>query len=404
MHICMLLTKPYPFDIRIRKEVKSLLAAGHEITLLCHKLEGEQSEEVVDGIRVCRHVPQNGLMDKITFLTTEVHPSWERALREVIENASIDAIHVHDLAFVDTGLSVGDRFDLPVVADLHENYPEAVRQWRKMVNWPELFTAPMKLADQIGFPVIRYKRIERRCIREVDRVITVTEEAKRHYVHDCDADPENVQVVSNRADTDALDEMSTEPIDHDGFLISYVGSFGPHRGIETAIEAMPRIVDAIPDAQLLLVGSAGEERYEQKLHSLCETHDVADSVTFTGWVDFELVPSYIAASDICLVLHRSTAHTETTIPHKLFQYMTYRRPLIVTDVAPLERVVQATDSGIVIPAGDHTAVADAVEELHRNPTLREAFGERGRTAVENTYNWENEGEKLRALYRGLTDP
>ena len=405
MCVCMLLTKPFPFDIRVRKEAETLLEAGHEVTVLCRREEGEQTEEIVNGIRVYRHDPRNEARrwrDKITYLITQVHPSWAGALKRVIERESVDVVHVHDLRFVDTGLSVGGRFDVPVVADLHENYPEAVRQWRKMVDPTDILTDPMKLADRLGFPVVRYKRIERRCMRETDHVITVTEEAKDHYVRECGANSEDVSIVSNRAHLDSLDEMDIEPIEHDGFLITYVGSFGPHRGLETAIEAMPRIVDEVPEAHLLIVGSAGEESYERKLHALCESCGVADRVTFTGWVDFEFVPSYIAASDICVVLHAETAHTETTIPHKLFQYMTYRRPLIVTDVGPLERVVEATDSGIVIPTGDCVAMANAVQELRRNPVEREKFGENGREAVEKAYNWENEAENLRALYREIT--
>jgi glycosyltransferase involved in cell wall biosynthesis len=406
MNICMLLTKPYPFDLRVKKEAETLLADGHDVTVLCRKGAADTDREIVDGVTVYRYAPtttSRNLPDKVRYLCTQVHPYWATALREVIEAENIDALHVHDLRFADTGLSIGEQYGVPIVADLHENYPEAVRQWRRMVDWPTLVRHPAKLADRLGFPVIRYKRIERRCVRRADRLICVAEEAREHYVRDCGADPETTHVVSNRVDLSLLDRMDTQPIDHDGFLISYIGSYGTHRGLKTAIRALSHVVSEIPEARLLIVGSAGEEDYEQEIKEFCTEHNVRDNVTFTGWVDFEYVPSYIAASDICFVTHAETAHTNTTIPHKLFQYMALRRPVIVSDVKPLQRVVHDTDSGLVIPAGDHEAMANAVRKLYRHPETRAEFGENGRRAVEDRYNWENEAGTLRDVYRGLTD-
>ena len=45
----------------------------------------------------------------------------------------------------------------------------------------------------------------------------------------------------------------------DKFIISYVGGFGPHRGLQTAIEAMPQVIKAIPNARLVLIGPANND-------------------------------------------------------------------------------------------------------------------------------------------------
>lgn len=402
----MLLTKPYPFDLRVKKETKSLLADGHGVTVLCRQGTADTHREVVDGVTVYRYAPSTtsrSLPDKVRYLLTQVHPYWAGALREVVEAENIDAIHVHDLRFADTALAVGKQYGLPVVADLHENYPEAVRQWRRMVEWPVLVRHPAKLADRLGFPVARYKRIERRCVRRADRLICVAEEAREHYLRDCDGDPKKIHVVSNRVDLSLLDQIDIQPIEHDGFLVSYIGSYGAHRGLKTAIKAISHVVSEVPEARLLIVGSAGEKDYEQEIKDFCEKQNVRENVSFTGWVDFECVPSYIAASDVCFVTHSETAHTNTTIPHKLFQYMALRRPTIVSDVKPLERVVEDTNSGLVIPAGDDKAMANAVCKLYRHPEIRANLGENGRQAVEDRYNWENEASELQDVYRGLTD-
>jgi glycosyltransferase involved in cell wall biosynthesis len=277
------------------------------------------------------------------------------------------------------------------VADLHENYPEAARQWRKGMD------RPRKVVQQVFTPVSRLRRLERDCVGRVDRTLAVTDEGRDHYIDDCGADPESVRVVSNTVDLPTFEEATPVEGYQDDYVVVYVGSFGPHRGLETAIKAFPEVIAEVPNARLLLVGSAGEDAYGQRLRDLVAEVGIADHVEFTGWVDFDDVPAYIAASDVCFVLHNDNPHTATTVPHKLFQYMALRRPVVVTDVGPLGRIVREYDAGRVVGDGDTVATAGAFVELHDAPT-RDRLGANARRAVEERYNWEHDAERLRSVY------
>ncbi len=50
-----------PPDIRVEKETKTLLKANHEVLFLSLDKEGVPSEELVEGIRVIRRSPPQGL-------------------------------------------------------------------------------------------------------------------------------------------------------------------------------------------------------------------------------------------------------------------------------------------------------------------------------------------------------
>ena len=193
-----------------------------------------------------------------------------------------------------------------------------------------------------------------------------------------------------------LDEKLVKEYQKD-FVISYIGGFGQHRGIDTAIKSMPNILKSIPEAKLLLVGAGSSEFYIE-MTKLCHELHIENKVVFTGWVDFKLVSSYIKLSDVCLVPHHENEHTNTTIPHKLFQYMVMKKPIIVTDCPPLKRIVEETGSGLVIPSGDYNKMAEAVIKCYENPEISRSMGENGRKAVEEKYNWKREAEKLCALY------
>jgi glycosyltransferase involved in cell wall biosynthesis len=409
MHICMLLPERFPPDIRVRKEASALGAAGHSITLLCRGGPDEPSFDRIDGIDVERlpadrlFAGLSGLADGLRYVASAVHPAWRRAVVGLDRQKPMDAIHVHDLPLVGTGLAVGEELDIPVVADLHENYPEAARQIQRMRGWGEIARDPEALLSRVAFAPWRLKRLEREGVRRADRTITVCEEARAHYLRDCGADPADVRVVANTVERDAFTadaEPSAGPdSSSDSFVVSYIGNFTRHRGLDTLIEGFARLVETAPDAELLLVGT-GNENYVAGLEALARSLGVRDRVRFTGWVEFADVPNYLAASDVSVVPHAATAHTETTVPHKLFQAMAMGAPVVVSDVAPLARIVARTGSGLVAPAGDGEALGAALAELTDEERAADC-GARGRAAVEREYNWGRDGQRLCDLYDEL---
>jgi len=405
MKICMVLNSYFPPDIRVEKEARALLSAGHKIYLLSLGKRGMSEKEVIGGIKVIRIFPSEIIFNIVkrysVFGIFFIDLLWKRNLSKVIKRYKIDIIHVHDLPMVKTAASISKKSNIPIIADLHENYPEAVRAWRKeKLNWKS------KIFSLIT-PIWRWKRLERSVLQRMDRIITVVDEAKEHYVNDCGIPSEKITVVMNAEDLDEFDNLEIDRSlvtkYENNFVISYIGGFGPHRGIDTAIKSMPQILKEIPDAKLLLVGGKGSEEYEKELKKLCEELKIENNVEFPGWVDFSYVPSYIALSNVCLVPHHASGHTNTTIPHKLFQYMAMRKPVIVTDCKPLKRLVEECDCGIVVPSGDYNEMAEAVIRLYKDKEYARKLGENGRRAVEEKYNWENEAKKLCELYKRLEE-
>ncbi len=396
MKILMLLPSFFPPDIRVEKEARTLLKAGHEVFLLCRSKEGMPREELVQGIKVVRAVlpkySSQWIRNFLWFRIFTIYPFWRESLAYIVEQEAIESLHVHDLPLVKTGLDVACRFNIPLVADLHENYPEAIGVWGRNF-FIRLVT---------GASVERWKRIERAYVQQADRVITVVDEAKEHYVNDCETPSEKVTILMN---TEDLDYFYSIPIGEEivkkyqpYFTISYIGGFGPHRGIQTAISAMPLILQGIPNARLLLVGAGGNET---ELKELAKSKGIDEAVEFTGWQPFSLVPSYISSSKVCLIPHIASGHTNTTIPHKIFQCMAMGKPVIVSSAAPLERIVRETGAGLAYPSGDVQLLAQAVIKIYGDNGLATALGEAGKRAVKERYNWQREGEKLIALYQDL---
>ena len=398
----MVLENYFPPDTRVEKETRALLNAGHKIVLLSLGKKGTPLVENINGIKVVRVLPPENLRfwRNVWFSVFFYRFFWKNALENIVEQYGIDAIHVHDLPLVKTALFVAKKFNVPIIADLHENFPEGIRVWRKIE-----MTVGTNVFNLIS-PVWRWKRLEKSLLKKVDKLITVVDEAKYHYVDECGISAEDITVVINTADLELFDNIEIDKSlvskYKNDFVISYIGSFfAHHRGLDTVIKAMLKISEKIPNAKLLLVGQG---QIEESLKKLCSDLKVRNNVVFTGWVDFNFVPTYIAISDVCLVPHYSSGHTNTTIPHKLFHYMAMKKPVIVTDCKPLKRIVEECDCGIVVPSGNYDKMAEAIVRLSEDKEFARELGRNGRSMVEERYNWNNEGTKLVEVYNNLKLP
>jgi len=106
-------------------------------------------------------------------------------------------------------------------------------------------------------------------------------------------------------------------------------------------------------------------------------------------------------AQVGLVPHVKSAHTDSTVPHKLFQYMVRRLPVIVSNCTPLKRIVYSAGCGLVYQSGDSQSLADCLRDIHQDPVAAKKMGEAGYAAVKEKYNWEKAGECLLGVYDEL---
>ena len=147
---------------------------------------------------------------------------------------------------------------------------------------------------------------------------------------------------------------------------------------------------------LRIIGARGT--YAKELQEFAKDLGVATKIELIPWRPLEEIPNTIMECDIGIIPHQKHAHTDATIPHKLFQYMLGRKPVIVSNCKPLERIVKETRAGLVFESGNIKDLAARIEELYGDTELRKSLGANGRTAASGKYSWEVENRKLVRLY------
>ncbi len=383
-----------PPDIRIEKEAGTLIGDGHEVNLLLERRQREEGTMNVGGIRCVRGVRMGRfreILHRYTFSYTFRDPMWRKAIREFAVSRSVEVLHVHDLPLVREAVAVGEELGIPVIADLHENYPGGLQVW---------YTNRLKKKTIYNFN--RWARYEREILREVDAVIVVIEESKERIMA-LGIPEEKIFVVPNTSPVESIDipiDPSITEKYRDTFMVSYIGGFAPHRGLDTAIRSLPHLRGRMPDLKLVLVGDRNRP-YMEYLAGLAGKLGVSDMVEMTGWQPFEKIWSYISASSVCLVPHARNPHTDTTIPHKIFQYMMIRKPVIVSDCPPLKRIIEDSGGGLVFTHDSPEELAECIARFHEDGQFSLRTGEKGRAAFLDRYNWDSTSADLSRLYRNL---
>jgi len=384
-----------PNDIRVEKEAGTLLDAGHEVDLLLERTHGQPAGGDWEGMSLDRAVMMSPLREKLhryTFNFTFRDRVWREAIDRFVRERSIEALHVHDLPLLGEALEAGRKHGIPVVADLHENYPGGLQVW---------YTSRLKKATIYRHS--RWAAYERRALGKADAVIAVVEESKRR-LEGIGIDPGKIFVVPNTAHRKS-EQAPVDPLVVERyrgrFVLSYVGKFSAHRGLDVIVRAMPGLAREVPGVLLLLVGDRNRP-YMRYLEGLVEELGCAGSVEMTGWQRFDRIWSYIWASDVCLVPHQRNPHTDTTIPHKIFQYMMIGKPVIVSDCPPLARVIEDSGAGLVFEHDDPEDFAAKVRLLHGDAELRKRVSDSGRKAFLDRYNWESTSGELLRLYETLS--
>jgi len=402
MTIGMLLNAPYPSDVRVKKETDALLSAGFKVCLLCLRRSGEKTEDFINGLYIQRIDAGKGnnqlafwdIIMSITF----VHPIFKKAIPSWIKKNSIDILHVHDLPLAGTALAIRRKLKTPVVVDFHENYPDALRTW---FTWKKNPIAQLK--NKIFMNPERWLKLEKRATLESDQVIAVVDEMKERLLSDYGVTDERVTVVSNTEDKSFLDQPQDPTIYKEfvnKFIITYSGNIGPHRGVDTVIEAMGYLKE-YSDIAFIVVGS-GSDAIMKMLKDLTKHHGVQKQVFFLGRQPFEKFYSYMRFTDANIIPHKSNRHTDNTIPHKLFQAMMTGKPVIVSSSAPLKRIVNLTGAGIIFEADNAQSLAEKIKELYKNKSLQKELGDNGiKATIEGNLNWDSEQAILVNLYKQI---
>lgn len=395
MRIGMILDKTFPPDSRVENEAISLIEAGHEVYLFCLQYGGQPTNESINGINVCRY-KSNKLEYKLSALAYTIsayHKLLRPKIADFIAKNEVEVIHIHDMAIAEAVFNANEKFNLPVVLDLHENRPEIMRHYGHVKSWKgKLLINPDKWAKK-----------QNEFVRKAEKIVVVTEEAKEQLLREVKRNSTDVVVVPNTVHPDIYlnYEIDQKIIDKykDEFTLMYLGDTGLRRGTDTALKALAIIKDDLPNVKLVMVGKNDAE--DHILKQLATDLGVKNYVDFEGWQDVSLFPSYVMAADVCLSPLKRNLHHDTTFANKLFQYMAMGKPVVVSNSTAQANVVKEEKCGLIHEAEKEEDLAEKISYLYKNNEEARLMGTAGKQAVLEKWNWKISSYGLIKMYDEL---
>lgn len=396
MRIGMILDKSFPPDPRVENEAISLIENGHQVFLFCLKYSNESNNQVISEIQVKRY-KSNKLIYKLSALAY-TFPFYRKIMSKKIvhflsEN-KIEAIHIHDMRIAGAVFKANEKLNLPIVLDLHDNIPEIMKLYPHLQKFP---------GKQLISPK-KWKQKEESFIRKASKIITVSQEFIDEVVERTQISRDKIILVPNTVHQSfykkaIIDESIVNKYKSD-FVILYLGDTGLRRGLQTAIESLLILKEEITNVKLVIVGKNTTDTVLKKQVTDLKLEDYID---FQGWRDVKLFPSYILASSICISpLLRNIQH-DVAYANKLFQYMSFKKPVLVSNAIAQKNLINKTNSGLVHVEKDPRDFANKVLQLFANKDERDTLGENGKRFVEEEFCWEKTSEKLIDLYAKLSE-
>jgi len=176
-------------------------------------------------------------------------------------------------------------------------------------------------------------------------------------------------------------------------ILTYLGRLAAEKNIPLLLHAFRQLLEKIPEAYLLLVGSGPQEGYLKKL---AEELDVAKQCRFLGFVDREKVRECLAASDV--FVFPSTTDTQGLV---LAEALTMGVPVIAADSSGTRETIREGLDGFLLPPQPE-AFSEKIYELLKDKELRNRMKESALKGAERFSAKEN-ARRLMALYQSLLE-
>lgn len=383
----MALERDFPPDLRVENEIKSLLAGGHSVVMACFTLSGADSVLNWNGCKVYKKkISTFEYKSSVGALRFPFYfRFWKKYLNSVIDFENPDVIHIHDLPLAKLGYEFQKKYNIKFTLDLHENWPAFLR----ISHHTNTFMGKLLSSNK------QWEKYELECCANADRVIVVIEEAKERLVG-IGVPQDKIFTVANYPVLSDFEGIDLIPLNKEKQILFYAGGIGEHRGLQYVVKALPLLIKRYPAMELWILG---EGNYRETLENLSSELDVSEHVKFFGQVSYKTVLDKLNQSTLALIPHEKSDHTDSTIPHKLFQYMYAGKPVISSNCTPIERIVNITKSGKTYqwnsPEDFEKKTIESLESID-NFNFNEV-----RDQINKSYNWENESKVLLKLYSNI---
>ena len=379
--VCIVRHNYYP-DSHVRRDAEALTQAGYEVSVIALRRPEQPARETLNGVQVHRLPVQHRRGSPLRY-------AWEYLSFALLAFLRLTSLHLRKPFQV---VEVDNMPDILVFSALVPKLTGTPVSLYIFDNMPELLAYLWQTTNR--HPVVRLLvLLERLSAAFADRVI-VTQELPRRLAIARGVPEEKLSVVLNCADEAVFHRRSVpEPVSANGrFEIVTHGVLLERYGIQVLIDALPCLLESVPEAQLQIFG-AGEYRadLEDQVHRL----GLGSRVHFRGFAPLDELVTTLAGANIGYV----GMLNDLVLPNKLMEYVAMGVPVLLSRW-PTFLYYFPEDSASYFNAGDADELAQALIQIYRDPATASERANRALVRYQS-YRWEVQREVYLQVYAEL---
>jgi colanic acid/amylovoran biosynthesis glycosyltransferase len=183
-------------------------------------------------------------------------------------------------------------------------------------------------------------------------------------------------------------EFSYEPDNRPLRKVIAVGRLEKQKGFDYLLYAVHELLCRDTNIEVELVGEGGESA---ALRALAHELQLSDKVRFRGWLTFDEVRNAMRQATI---LAHPSPDLGDGVPNVIKEAMALGTPVVASNVAGIPELLDNGRYGVLVPPRDVKALADAIETLLANQTMRRKYADAAREHAEKKYDLWHNGQRL----------
>jgi len=344
-----------------------LVAAGHDVTVLCAEHQPRPSIQEVCGIRIRR------LRSHLHIASAPIALGFP--LRLAQEDFDIVHAHLPFPWFADWSVAIARLKHKPAILSYHNDI------------LGEGLTGLMAWLYNHTF--LRFT------LERVDRIVLSSNEGGRGQSPQLARHKQKTVAIPPGIDIERFAPATGRREEGVVFFLSVLDRYRYYKGLEYLLRALPRVRERIPAVKLVVGGDGPlKESYRQLAADL----GIADSVEFPGRIpDESLAATFNRAS---LFVLPSTTSAQEGFGIVLAEAMACGIPVVATTAVGMADAVREHRAGIVVEPQDAEALAQAMLTILSDRWLQGELGRNGRALVEQRYSTSVVLSRYLELYAG----
>jgi len=242
--------------------------------------------------------------------------------------------------------------------------------------------------------------IEKKNLAGADMIHFTVEKEKEEYI-EAGLPIKKSVIIPNSLDREDFDRAvpsgyfrQKHGIDEQAKVILHLARISWKKGFDTLIPAFAKVVEAHPDA-LLVIAGGDDEGYKKEVERMIERHGIQDKVKFTGMILSEEKIGALQDADVF-----SLPSYSENFGMAVVEAMYFKLPVVITGDVGIAGKIKNAGAGIVIKK-DVGELARALNIYIENPQKGKEDGARGTALVKDIYAMDAVADEFIKIYREL---